>query len=500
MLGNEKSMMNQQVKGLDREQTLIGLRQDKLYDVVIVGAGATGLGLAVDAASRGLSTVIVDSQDFGAGTSSRSTKLIHGGIRYMRNPKEWGLVRQAMAERAVLMRNAPELVKPLPFVVPCYSALQMAMYTTGVASYCSMGAGGPLAGMKVRDRIDTLATLPGIRRQGLKGSVQYFDAQFDDARMAVALLHTALKYGALALNYAPVTRVVQDDRGIQAVVVKDKETSEELTIRGKVFFNCTGPWTDTIRRLADPCCDDLVRISRGSHIVVDGSFMPSGSAMVIPKTSDGRILFCIPSNGMLQIGTTDIEQGQAPFDPEATSDEIDFMIETANRYLQRPIERKDVKATYTGLRPLFNFKGLGRRSGTAGSSRDFAVVSEFGNLISVAGGKWTSYRLMAQEAMKQALKLRLIESTKGGSLTASLPLLVDTTHNPAQLEQEVVKAASVQDVVDRVCEYARYAVRVSGARTAQDVLFRRLRIGQMSEARAEELMPYVEEVVRQTRA
>lgn len=222
--------------------------------------------------------------------------------------------------------------------------------------------------------------------------------------------------------------------------------------------------------------------------------------MVIPKTSDGRILFCIPSNGMLQIGTTDIEQGQAPFDPEATSDEIDFMIETANRYLQRPIERKDVKATYTGLRPLFNFKGLGRRSGTAGSSRDFAVVSEFGNLISVAGGKWTSYRLMAQEAMKQALKLRLIESTKGGSLTASLPLLVDTTHNPAQLEQEVVKAASVQDVVDRVCEYARYAVRVSGARTAQDVLFRRLRIGQMSEARAAELMPYVEEVVRQTRA
>lgn len=497
---HEKGDMNQQVKGLDRVQTLASLRQDKQYDVVVVGAGATGLGVAVDAASRGLSTVIVDSQDFCAGTSSRSTKLIHGGIRYMRNPKEWSLVRQAMNERTILMRNAPELVRPLSFVVPCYSAFQMAFYTTGVASYCSMGGAGPLGGMKVRDRIDTLAALPGVRRQGLKGSVQYFDAQFDDARMGVALLHTALKYGALALNYAAVTRLIQDDRGIQAVVVKDKETGEELTIRGKVFFNCTGPWTDTIRRLADPCCDDLVRISRGSHLVVDASFMPSNSAMVIPRTSDGRILFCIPANGMLQIGTTDIEQGQAPFDPEATSDEVDFMIATANRYLQRPIAKKDVKSTYTGLRPLFNFKRMGKRSGTASSSRDYAVLSEFGNMISVTGGKWTSYRLMAQDALRQALKLRLIDPTKNGSLTSSLPLVVDTTHNPAQLEQDAVKAVSVQDVVARVCDYARYAVRVSGARSAQDVLYRRLRIGQMSSARTAELLPYVEEAVKEARS
>lgn len=486
---------DRKVTPVDRQSVLIALSGSPQFDVVVIGGGATGLGIAVDAATRGHSVLVVDAQDFAAGTSSRSTKLIHGGVRYMKHLREWGMVRGALEEQRLLLRNAGGLVRPLGFVVPAYRTLELPFYGAGVGLYSSFFAGGlGLLRMRLYGRIGALAALPGIRRKALVGAVKYWDAQFDDARMAVALLHTAVKAGALAINYTKLVQVDSEGDRIRALVLEDQETKARYRVGAKVVFNCTGPWTDTVRRLVDPACDDLVRISRGSHIVVDRSFLPSENAMVIPKTRDGRVLFCIPWHGMLEIGTTDIEQGQAPFDPEVTDDEVDFMMETANRYLQHPIEKKDVRARFCGLRPLLNAKAL-KDVGSADVSREHAVLVEFGNLITVTGGKWTSYRKMAEDAVNKAEKSLLLEK-KRGCMTRNLPLVVDRTFDPETLEQKAAGAEKPQDVLSDVCAYAEYAAKTSGARTAKDVLYRRLRVGQMNEAMAAELMPAVAETLK----
>ncbi|HBZ59036.1 MAG TPA: glycerol-3-phosphate dehydrogenase [Sutterella sp.] len=466
----------------DREATFKAIAESPDFDAVIIGAGATGLGIAVDAASRGYRVLALDAQDFCAGTSSRSTKLIHGGLRYMKSPAEWPMVKSALAEQQILLRNAPALVHPQAFVLPAYSLAALPFYGAGVAMYSSLFAGGlGLARMRTLGRLATMAELPGVRRKGLKGSIKFWDAQFDDARMGIALLHTALSLGALALNYCPVKELTQGKNGIQSATIVDEESGRSFTVSASVFFNCAGPWVDTVRRLADPACDDLIAVSRGSHILVDASHLPSTSAMVIPKTSDGRILFCIPWHGMLEIGTTDIEQKQVPFETEATEDEIAFLLMTANRYLQHPLEKKDVRAAFAGLRPLVKPRGRGRTSSRI--SREHEIFAEFGNLLSVTGGKWTSYRLMAEDALARAIRMQLLPP-KNGCQTRNLPLAVDLTMDPAQLEQDAVKCADLDSVRSRVRAYARHCALTNGARRPEDVLTRRLRVGQMHAERA----------------
>lgn len=470
----------------NREATLSALRSSPDFDAVIIGAGATGLGIAVDAASRGCRVLVVDAQDFCAGTSSRSTKLIHGGLRYMKSPGQWSMIKSALAEQQILLRNAPALVKPQAFVIPGYSLASLPFYGAGVAMYSSMFAGGlGLARMRTLGRLATMAELPGLRRKGLKGSIKFWDAQFDDARMGIALLHTALGMGALALNYCTVKGLSLGKVGIESALLRDEETGEEFRVTARVFFNCAGPWVDTVRRLADPTCDDLIRVSRGSHIVVDASVLPGASAMVIPKTSDGRLIFCIPWHGMLEIGTTDIEQKQVPFETEPTEDEVSFLLMTASRYLQHPIEKKDVRAAFAGLRPLVKQ----RKGDTASSrlSREHEILAEFGNLLSITGGKWTSYRLMAEDAIARAIRMQLLPAPKG-CLTRNLPLAVDLTMDPASLEVEAVKSSDLEAVRAKIRAYARHAALTSGARRAADVLYRRLRVGQMDARRTEELL------------
>ena len=487
--------MPQPVKALDRARMLEMLRSARPFDVVVIGAGATGLGVAVDAASRGLKTLVVDAQDFAAGTSSRSTKLIHGGVRYMKNIRNWSLVREALAERRILLKNAPALAHPQAFVLPCYSATDLVFYGLGLTLYTLLGIGGGLLGpVKLLGAVDTLCELPGVKRKALKGGVKYFDAQFDDARTAVALMQTALGCGAAVLNYASVAEAELKDGRVDSVTVKDNETGETFHVRGRVFFNCTGPWVDNIRRLADPEVDSLVRISRGSHIVVGREFMPAKSAMLIPKTADGRVLFCIPWKGNVEIGTTDLEQGQAPFDPQITDDETDFLIAGANRYLAKPIEKKDVKASFSGLRPLFKGNVVSGGPSSARLSREHAVIPEFGNMITVTGGKWTSYRAMAEHALAVAFRMKLIR--RGGCMTRSLPLYVDPSVDALALEKRADQVEDVQSVVKDVEAYAAYCVKNTGARTAKDVLYRRLRLGELNKARTAELMPVVEAAVK----
>lgn len=390
------------LKPLSRAEALARVKADPLWDVVVVGGGATGAGIAVDAASRGLSTLLLDAQDFSAGTSSRSTKLIHGGVRYMKNPRDWGLVTEALHERKVLINNAPHLVHPETFVLPCFKKWEREIYTVGLALYDMMAGKASLGRTKSLKADAAAARLPGVRTEGLMGGVEFFDGQFDDARLNIALIRTANQHGAACLNYMPVTAIERTGGWIQSLTAADKETGESYRIRTRMIFNCTGVWTDSIRRMVDPDAPSIVRCSRGSHILLDRSFLPGDSGMLIPKTRDGRVLFCIPWHGMTIVGTTDVEQREPDWNPQATEDEISFLLETAAGYLAKPVSRADVKASFAGLRPLLRAPEGGS---TAKASREHAVIPEFGNMITVAGGKWTSYRLMAEDTVDKAIEV-----------------------------------------------------------------------------------------------
>ena len=474
-----------------REDQLARLREDPLWDVVVIGGGATGAGIAVDAASRGLKTLIVDARDFSAGTSSRSTKLVHGGVRYMADVREWGLVRNALRERGLLLQNAPHLVKAKPFILPCYKKGEREMYTLGLGLYGAMTCGGVKPGRTTTiGAEETKKLLPGVKADGLTGGVEFFDAQMDDARLNLALIRTAVEKGATALNYMPVTAVNRVSGMIRSVELTDQATGETYTVRTKVVFNAAGVWVDTVRRMVEPKAADLIRVSRGSHIILDKSFMPGDRGMLIPKTRDGRVLFAIPWHGAVLVGTTDVECKDVATDPKPTEEEIDFMIETASGYLDKPIRKSDVKASFAGLRPLFNppqpKNGQPVKS-TAKVSREHAVLPEFGNMVTVTGGKWTSYRKMAEDAMLIATLRHLIPARL--CETATLPIVNDETWDCEALENE---ACAGSEVDERVAEYAIYARDYEFARTAEDVLYRRLRVGQLNEVRARELMPRVE--------
>lgn len=479
-----------EVKPLVREALLEELRQDPLWDVVVIGGGATGVGIAVDVASRGLKTVLLEAQDFAAGTSSRSTKLIHGGVRYMKNPRDWGLVREALKERRILIKNAPHLVHAKPFILPTYKKWEREYFTVGLGIYSAMTYGGYGIGRTSSlSREETLSRLPGVKAEGLMGGVQFYDGQFDDARLTVALMRTAYNLGATPLNYMPVIGIERKGGWIQSVTARDKETGEEFRIRTKMVFNAAGAWVDPIRRMVDPDASTLVRVSRGSHILLDKSFMPGDTGMLIPKTRDGRVLFAIPWHEMLLVGTTDVEQREADFDPKVSEEEVNFMIETASGYLEKPITRADVKATFAGLRPLFNPQATGSAGSTAKVSREHAVIPEYGNMITVTGGKWTAYRKMAEHAMLEATQRHLIPARL--CVTKDLPIFADQVWDQAALE---VAAEKSEEADAKVVEYARYSREYEGARTAEDVLFRRLRLGQMNAERTEALLPKVRAV------
>lgn len=472
------------LKPLSRAEALARVKADPLWDVVVVGGGATGAGIAVDAASRGLSTLLLDAQDFSAGTSSRSTKLIHGGVRYMKNPRDWGLVTEALHERKVLINNAPHLVHPETFVLPCFKKWEREIYTVGLALYDMMAGKASLGRTKsLKADAAAAARLPGVRTEGLMGGVEFFDGQFDDARLNIALIRTANQHGAACLNYMPVTAIERTGGWIQSLTATDKETGESCRIRTRMIFNCTGVWTDSIRRMVDPDAPSIVRCSRGSHILLDRSFLPGDSGMLIPKTRDGRVLFCIPWHGMTIVGTTDVEQREPDWNPQATEEEISFLLETAAGYLAKPVSRADVKASFAGLRPLLRAPEGGS---TAKASREHAVIPEFGNMITVAGGKWTSYRLMAQDALLEATLMHLVPARL--CVTKTLPIVNDETFDAEAIE----KAAAEGPMADaEVVAYALYERDNEGARTAEDVLYRRLRLGQMNAERTEKLMPIV---------
>lgn len=381
---------------MQREPLLERLRTAPRWDVVVIGGGATGLGCAVDAAARGYSTLLLEAHDFAQGTSSRSTKLIHGGVRYLAQGR-LGLVREALAERATLLATAPHLVYPLRFVVPVYRQWDRLVLAAGLTAYDWLAGRHGLGPSRLLSARETAAALPGLQPAGLVGGIACMDARFDDARLAIALMRTVFDLGGTAINYLPVTGLRHEGGRVAGVTARDGETGETFAIAARVVINATGVWSDEVRRLDDPSATRRLAPSQGAHVVLERRFLPGRDALLIPRTPDGRVLFVIPWQQHLLLGTTDTPRADCPLEPQPFAEEIDFILATAGRYLAQRPTRADVHSAFAGLRPL-----LGGAGGTAQLSREHAIDVSAAGLVTVAGGKWTTYRRMAEDVIDHA--------------------------------------------------------------------------------------------------
>ncbi len=391
---------------MKRADLLESLPRHGVYDLAVVGGGATGLGVALDAALRGFSVVLLESHDFAGGTSSRSTKLLHGGVRYLAQGN-LALVREALAERATVLRIAPHLAQPLPFVMPSYHWWQTPFYGIGLKLYDLLAGSAGLGRTEFLSRGQTLQALPGVNPKGLRGGVKYWDGQFDDARLALALARSAEAAGAQVLNYAEVTAVRQlagGDAPLSSLDVTDRLGGAAMQLQARCVVNATGVWVDALRNHTQPAATQgapsrMVSPSQGVHVVVDRDFMPGGHALLVPKTRDGRVLFAVPWLGKLVLGTTDTPRRDLPREPDAFAEELDFILSEASQALSRPVRREDIKSLWVGLRPLVAAPAAAE-GGTKVLSREHTIVVDANGLVTVTGGKWTTYRAMAEDVLE----------------------------------------------------------------------------------------------------
>jgi len=372
-------------------------RLGEFYDIVIVGGGATGLGAAVDAASRRYRVLLVEARDFAQGTSSRSTKLVHGGVRYLAQGNI-RLVREALIERGLLVHNAPHLVSELRFLVPAYEWWQKPFYGVGLTFYDVLAGSLGLKGTAFVDAANALQLVPTLLPERLRGGVLYSDAQFNDTRLAISLARTAEALGATLLNYAQVTALLKQGEKLSGVVVRDAESGREYTVRARCVVNAAGVFCDAVRRLDDPSATPIVAVSQGIHLVLDRRFLPGSTAVMVPKTDDGRVFFCVPWQGRTLLGTTDTPVPGPDEEPAPLAAEVEFVLKHAGRYLVEKPTESDVLSAYAGLRPLVK----GSTDRTSALSRDHTLLVSPSGLVSITGGKWTTYRRMAEAAVNAA--------------------------------------------------------------------------------------------------
>jgi glycerol-3-phosphate dehydrogenase len=398
---------------------------DGTWDLAIVGGGATGLGVALDAAVRGLSVLLVDSHDFAGGTSSRATKLAHGGVRYLAQG-DIALVREALHERGAMLANAPHLAQPLPFVMPGYHWWERAFYGLGLKAYDALAGAQGLGATQWLGAREVAALLPGVQQRGLWGGVKYWDGQFDDARLAVALARSAAARGALLLNHMAATGLVREGGRVRGLELQDAETGARFTVRARCVVNAAGVWVDALRALdrddGAPAPAPMVAPSQGVHLVVGREFMPATHALLVPKTADGRVLFAVPWFGHVVLGTTDTPRRDLPREPAPFADEVAFILREAGRVLARAPTRADVRSVWVGLRPLVKPVAATDAGATQSLSREHVVQVAASGLVTVTGGKWTTYRSMAEDVLTQAMRRGLVPSRPGGR-TTRLPLL-----------------------------------------------------------------------------
>jgi glycerol-3-phosphate dehydrogenase len=457
-----------------------------LWDMIIVGGGATGAGVAVDAATRGYSTLLLEQCDFGKGTSSRSTKLAHGGVRYLEQGNI-SLVMEALKERGLLRQNAPHLVSELQFVVPSYSWWEGPFYGIGLKVYQVMSGKYGFGSSKLISKEETLKRLPNVNPDGLMGGVVYYDGQFDDTRLLINLMATAVEQGATVLNYTKVTALHKNSDGaVDGVTWQNVETGESFEARAKVVVNATGAFTDSVRHLADPGAKPLIAPSQGAHIILDRSFLPGDTAIMVPHTSDGRVMFAIPWHGHTLVGTTDTPLKEASLEPVALEQEIEFMLETASLYLEKRPTKADILSVFAGIRPLVK---AGEGTNTAALSRDHTIHIEKNGLLSIAGGKWTTYRNMAQDCVDHASTLGDLPDKDCLTRTLNIHGYHTNAANFGSLSFYGSDAPHVRRLADENAALARqldaelpyieaeviWAAREEMARTLEDVLARRTR-------------------------
>ena len=487
-----------------------GLDQRKVWDMVIVGGGATGVGVAVDAASRGYDVLLLEQHDFGKGTSSRSTKLVHGGVRYLEQGNI-SLVMEALKERGLLRKNAPHLVHDLAFVVPSYTWWESPFYGFGLKVYNMLSGRYRFGPTSRLSREEILKRLPNIKTEGLKGGVVYYDGQFDDTRLLINLVATAAEQGAVLLNYVEVTELRRDNDGfVCGVIARDREVSQEYDIDAKVVINATGAFCDGIRRMADPVAAKLIAPSQGIHLVFDRSFLPSDTAIMVPHTPDGRVMFAIPWHNHTLVGTTDVAITETPIEPLATDDEINFILETAGRYLERPPRRLDILSVFAGIRPLVR---AGDGKNTASLSRDHTIHIDSSGLLTIAGGKWTTYRNMAEDCVDHAVTLAELDErpcvTKSLAIHGSDSVANSAANLPHEMAIYGSDARKIREISKNESELANrlnnalpytgaeviFAVRYEMARTVEDVLARRTRALFLNARAAIEMAPTVARLV-----
>ena len=461
---------------LNRADSLSRLGES--FDVLVIGGGATGLGVALDATTRGYRVLLVEARDFAQGTSSRSTKLVHGGVRYLQQGNV-RLVREALRERGLLLRNAPHLVEELSFLVPAYRRWERPFYGAGLWLYDLLAGSLKLSATRLVGPEEATRLVPTIERRGLRGGVLYSDAQFNDARLAIALARAATAAGAVLLNYAPVMALVKRNGRLAGAVVADALGDEEREVRARVVVNATGVFTDAIRRLDDPQARAVVAVSQGIHLVLDSSFLPGRTAVMVPHTDDGRVVFIIPWQGRTLMGTTDTPLEGPSAEPIPQEGEVDFVLRHAARYLAKQPTRRDVLAAFAGLRPLVK----GRNASTAALSRDHTLLISASGLVTITGGKWTTYRRMAAAAVDAAAQVGALPSrpckTEGlslaGAAVASGPW---REFGASEGEIEAYRARFPGRLHPRL-PYERamvaYAVEREMAVRLEDVLSRRLR-------------------------
>ena len=492
---------------MDRNKAIRNLEDPDIpWDVIVIGGGASGLGAGLESATRGYRTLLLEQDDFAIGTSSRSTKLVHGGVRYLAQGNI-SLVLEALKERGRLKLNAPHLVKDQPFVIPCYSYWCVPFYTIGLTLYDLMAGRLGIGRSVPLSKKGVNKALPAIKSHKLRGGVRYYDCQFDDSRLAVNLAQTITEQEGVVINHMKVIGLMMEDGRITGVEAGDMETGKQYQISAKVVINATGVFVDDILKMEEPGARDVIKPSQGIHLVMDQNFLKGGEALMIPKTSDGRVLFAVPWHNRVVVGTTDVEKNVAELEPEAEEGEIEYILETARRYMEHAPQRGDVLAVFAGLRPLAAPSGKGKH--TKEISRGHKILVSKGKLVTLTGGKWTTYRKMGEDVVNKAADLAglpTIESATAalqihghmeevdrsdplywyGSDRKQIDRLIAEEPHWGQMLSEKLHILEAQVV---------WAVRMEMARTVEDFLARRTRAIQLDARECIRLAPAVASIM-----
>lgn len=496
---------------------------DQHFDVLVIGGGASGAGVFLDALSRGLSCAIIDKQDFTEGTSSRSTKLVHGGVRYLEQAVKqldigkYQLVREALAERRRMLEMAPHLAWKLNLVTPVKGLIGLPYFRIGLGVYDLLSGTQKIGSSRIENKATLKKICPDIDTKPLSGGVSYFDGQFDDARYGVSMVRTGLEMGGQALNHTEVTDLIKTDGAVSGAHCQDRISGREFSVHASAVVNCTGPWTDKLRAMANPDFKPMMTVSSGAHLVVDRNLLPEGRGILIPETDDGRVLFMLPWLGKTLIGTTD-DAAELSDDPSVSEQEVEFILETCNDWLAKPIRREEVTSTWSGLRPLVTDPDA---QSTASLTRDHVVLDDAG-LVSLTGGKWTTWRKMAEDCVDHVVKQKAIEA--GPCATYDIRLVGargDTqaakhaiAHLPEDIREHLWQAYG--DRAAHVLEYGserrlvenepyieaeiEWIIQNEGACTVDDILTRRLRVAMLDDNVANKLRDFAAATLKQQTA